>query len=146
MREQIAKWQISLRDFLIVVALVAISMCLVRVGGGQAILFGFLPGSYLAATQFRRGARRNWDDLLCRVAACALGGGLSCPIITIGAGWAMGLMVQTIGETSQPLPPWLWLLFLFEFTIAGGVLGAVYGAIETAILWGPRGSDPKNAQ
>jgi len=140
--QQMDKWQISLRDFLAVVTLVAIAICAARVVGA-AIFLGFLPGSYLAAVPFRRDARRSWDDLLSRVAACALGGSLSSPIITIGTGWALGLMVVTV-ETSppthEPLPAWLWLLFLFEFLIAGSVLGAVYGAIETAILWGPRDS------
>jgi hypothetical protein len=140
------KWQISLRDFLVVVTLIAISICLVRVEAGQAILFSFLPGSYLAATLLRRDVRRDWQDLLYRVGACAFGGGLSAPVISIGTGWALGLMVQRIGETSLPLPHWFWLLILFWLAIGGALLGATYGAIETAILWGPRNIDRNASQ
>lgn len=118
------RWRITLLDLFVIITLVSASIYFGTLGG-KAIVMGFLPGSYVAGTALRRDFRRTTGDLLLRVAMCGVGGSIS--LFTLVA------TILIAQWSSSPL--WLVLLLLTGFSLIGFVLGAVYGAAETGVLW-----------
>jgi len=121
-------WQVSLQDILILILLIAISLFLMRIESRAAVL-GFLPGSYVMAAMRRGNVQRTWSDFFIRVAYCSVGGAFSLCLLVI-----LTLVIASL-DRLEPLPSWFIAVLIAMYGIAGAGLGAVYGGLESVVLW-----------